>query len=483
MRTLESKSPWGRRRPISSSLLLAAAASVCLLAGWLVAHPVGLRLAVAGAALALVAGLGAIEPRSLLYGLVIWLAALGLVRRLIAASSQAATLDPLLLVAPVALAVLAVVAAERGAFRGLSRLSKAVAVLTVLAVVGSINPLQGGLATGAGGLFFMVVPLLAFWVGRGLCGDRMLGRLLKLVGGLAVGAAAYGLVQTFSRFPSWDQAWIRTAGFAALHVRGVIRPFGTFSSSAEYAYFLAIALVVWLGFGLRRGRFPLTLGAVGLLGVGILYQGSRGILVLLMVALGMAASARLRVPVVAGGLVAILFLAGLQGVASLVGGATFGTGPASALVEHQIQGLANPLDPTSSTLGLHLSMFGEGLRSAFTHPVGRGTGAVSLAAQKFGGVAAGTEIDLSNVGVALGIPGVLAYLAVLVMGLSKAYRLAATRKDALPRVALCVLVVMLLQWLNGGMYAVAFLPWLVLGWVDRSAPGEPTGAASAAGPA
>jgi hypothetical protein len=28
--------------------------------------------------------------------------------------------------------------------------------------------------------------------------------------------------------------------------------------------------------------------------------------------------------------------------------------------------------------------------------------------------------------------------------------------------------VTLLQWLNGGHYGVAFLPWLVLGWVERS---------------
>jgi hypothetical protein len=31
-----------------------------------------------------------------------------------------------------------------------------------------------------------------------------------------------------------------------------------------------------------------------------------------------------------------------------------------------------------------------------------------------------------------------------------------------------VLVITLLQWLNGGQYAVAFLVWLVLGWVDRA---------------
>jgi hypothetical protein len=35
-------------------------------------------------------------------------------------------------------------------------------------------------------------------------------------------------------------------------------------------------------------------------------------------------------------------------------------------------------------------------------------------------------------------------------------------------VALGLLVVMVLQWLNGGQYAVALLVWLTLGWLDRT---------------
>jgi hypothetical protein len=42
------------------------------------------------------------------------------------------------------------------------------------------------------------------------------------------------------------------------------------------------------------------------------------------------------------------------------------------------------------------------------------------------------------------------------------------RRDALSLVALGVLVVTLLEWLNGGQYAVAFFLWLTLGWIDRA---------------
>jgi hypothetical protein len=204
------------------------------------------------------------------------------------------------------------------------------------------------------------------------------------------------------------------------------------------------------------------------------YESSRGVIVTLVLALGLTVAARRRIPLVVGGVVGLVFLAGLLLVASRYAPSATGASAASALAAHQLQGLADPLNPTSSTLGLHLSIAGQGLRSALVYPFGVGTGSVSLAATKFGGLAKGTELDPSNVAVALGIPGPVAYLVVLVLGLSGAYRLASRGRDALAVVALAVLVVTLFQWLNGGLYAVAFLPWLILGWVDRAGSGGST---------
>ena len=34
------------------------------------------------------------------------------------------------------------------------------------------------------------------------------------------------------------------------------------------------------------------------------------------------------------------------------------------------------------------------------------------------------------------------------------------------------LVVTLLEWLTGGQYAVAFLVWLTLGWIDKASDAE-----------
>jgi hypothetical protein len=100
--------------------------------------------------------------------------------------------------------------------------------------------------------------------------------------------------------------------------------------------------------------------------------------------------------------------------------------------------------------------------------LGLGTGAVTIASSKFGGEVRGTEADPSNAAVALGLPGLVAYSVLLVAGLRSAYRLAAVRRDARSLIALGLLVVTVLQWLNGGQYSAALLTWLSLGWIDQA---------------
>jgi hypothetical protein len=94
---------------------------------------------------------------------------------------------------------------------------------------------------------------------------------------------------------------------------------------------------------------------------------------------------------------------------------------------------------------------------------------VTIAGGRFGGVEQGTEADPSNVAVALGVPGLLVYLALVVTGFSQAYGLAAKRQDVLAVLGLAVITLTFLQWLNGGQYSIAFLLWLVFGWIDRRA--------------
>jgi hypothetical protein len=417
-----------------------------------------------GAALCLV-GIAMLAPRRALYVLLIWLAVLGLGRRLASEVTERGGIDPLLAVGPAAVGVILLAAWERGAFERRTKLANAVLVLAGLIVIGALNPLQGSIAAGVTGLLFVGVPLAGFWIGRGILDDGLLRGILLAVAGLSLAAAAYGLLQTFWRFPSWDAAWIRDYGYEALVVSGVTRPFGPFTSSAEYAIFLAIGLVAWLRLG-----FPpaLRLAAAGLLAAAIVLASGRGVILTAVAALAATVAARRRLPLapsVALGAVAVLLV---PAVAGRLAPESYGGDAAAPLLTHQVQGLANPFDPEQSTFLIHVQLIEDGLRSAFAEPLGIGISAVSIAGEKLGGESRITEADPSNMAVALGIPGLAAYVVVLIAALVKGYRLAALRRDGLALVALAAPIVSLLQWLNGGHYAVAFLVWLLIGWIDAA---------------
>ncbi len=456
-----------RRFLLAAVVVLSSAA-----AGRLVAQPTSTRLVLGLVLATLVLGLALADPRHLLYALVLWLAGVALVRRLVSETAPPSTHDVLVLIGPLAFSLLALVAVGRGALHRRSRLANGVLALSFLALVGAANPLQGSFSAGIAGLLFVLAPMLAFWVGR-IVDDRVLLAVFKLIAVLAIPAAIYGLVQTLSGFPHWDTNWINQVGTAnQLGVAGVVRPFASFSSTTEYVMFLGAGLLVMIVLGLRPVALPLSLAAITLIGAAVFYSGVRGVLVMLALALGLIGAARARLPIVlafpalAGVLFLLSFTAGrLVPDRGVEAAASSGT---TVLATHQLEGLAHPLSQSASTVPLHFREVVNGFQSLTRDPLGVGTGSVTLAASRFGAAPRTSEADPSNVAVALGVPGVIAYLVVLVAGFGRAYGLARRRGDGLSLLALGILGLMLLQWLNGGLYAVAFLPWLVLGWVDRS---------------
>ena len=459
------------RAPVTSvsiALLVTAA-------GASVSRPGLLRPVLLLAVLPVAAAIGLLAPSRLVYGLAIWLPALGLVRRLIDTTAPSASGrlgglgDPLLLVEPMVMVLLTAVALRTGAFRQRTRLANAVLVLTILCLVEVVNPLQGSPLVGLGGLPFLLIPLLAFWVGRALVDDILLRRVLVLVAALGVPAAIYGLFQQFARLPSWDQAWVKSTAYGALDVGGTIRAFGTFSAASEYATYLAIGVVVFAALTAKRSVALLSLPAAALLSYAVFLESSRGVVVLGVGALGLMVAARrhLRpVQALVGGAFAIGILIAVTG--HFAGSSpALSSSPQAALVQHQVQGLANPLNSKDSTLNIHFSEMVLGLRSSVADPIGHGTGSVTIAASRYGGNSQGTEVDPSNVGVAFGVIGLVAYLVAAASGLMSTYRIASQQRAWWTSGALGLLVVTFLQWTNGGQYAVAWLPWLVLGWVDR----------------
>jgi hypothetical protein len=432
------------------------------------AKPGSLRLALAVAGIVLAAGLASRAGPGLIYLVVIWTVVMGTVRRLLSGATVANQTDPLLLVAVAAIIVLTVAAAERGAFRDRTRLASAVLLFNVVTFFEAFNPLQGSILTGVAGLAFLLVPALAFWIGRGLCTDHIMTRILWLLGGLAIAAAIYGLIQTFASFPPWDSRWIANSGYTSLNVNKVIRAFGSFASAQEYALFLGVGILVWIAYGFRSGRALRTISACTLLGFALFYESSRTPLVTTIFAAGLVlAAVRARNP-------AVVLVFGIAAVALLpfvIGQFTAGSSDpySGGLVGHQLSGLEHPFSSQDSTLSGHFGQVTHGFNIMLHHPLGTGASVVNIAGAKLGGVASNTEYDPSNVAIALGIPGLLAYIIIVIEAFRLALRRVRERKDVLARAALGIIAVTVLEWTNGGLYAVAFLPWLMMGWLDRDA--------------
>jgi hypothetical protein len=443
-------------------------AGVAVVTGRLASGGTSFRLALAGCLLLITLGIWALRPTALLYLLVAWTVVLGGLRRVVSYGvGFSAGSDPLLLIAPFAVILVAGAALRAGAAHPRTKLSQGVVVLTVLIGLSALNPLQGSPTAGVASLIFFV-PVAAFWAGRRI-DDATLRRVLTFVALLVIPAALYGLGQLVYGFPPWDTEWINVQGYAALNVGGVIRQFSSFSSASEYAAFLAIGVVLWAW--LRPAGAPRMLAFIvlPLLIISLFYESARGIIFAIVATVGLllAAGRRVRLPVAA------LFAAGMLMLLPLVV-SRFApvTDPRAkgvgALVSHQVSGLSDPTG-SRSTLPGHVQLVLTGLSSAFTNPVGLGLSTVTIAGSKFGGQGGSTEADPSNVAIALGLPGLLVYLLIVWQGLSGAYRLAVMRRNALAFAALGLLSVTFAQWLNGGQYAIAYLPWLVLGWVDRNA--------------
>ncbi|MGI8425562.1 MAG: sugar transferase [Actinomycetota bacterium] len=460
------KQPGAPPAEIPKPLLIVLGLAAAVGAGVLIAAP---RLGPAVLAGLLCLGaltVGFLRPSAALLATFTWLPMVGIVRRLPLFAVPATSVNPLLIVAPVAAGVLLVVSLRRGTGR-LNLFASAVLAMSIAIFFSAFNPLQGGLKVGFGGVFLSLTPLLWFWIGRGFVYPDLLGRLSGLILAVAVLAGLYGLAQTLVGFPSFDQAWILDKGYAALNVGGTIRAFGGFSSSAEYATFLGIGLVV-LAVSAKRMR-PLTVAASGLVLLSALFlNSSRGIVGLAVLALVVVVLARRHVAAwktVAFGAMALIALSLGARMMSLVPVGDTGLG---ALIQHQVGGLADPFDETKSTLGIHTNMVSSGIAQVLDHPLGYGAGAVTIASQKFGGKNIGsTEVDFSNAAVALGVPGLVLFTFIAIAGALLAYEAARRKPNLATLAALGILTVTALQWLNGGQYAVAPLPWLFLGWLDR----------------
>lgn len=396
---------------------------------------------------------------------------LGLLRRLLIPVDGWPAQDPLLLVGPAVAFMLFFLAIwERRIRWRTSALAATVVYFTLWMTIEGLNP-TGGLLANLAGLLFVVVPLLWFFIGLAFGGELLLERLLLVIVVLSGVIGIYGLFQTFIGFPAWDASWVRYVGssYVALNANGTVRAFGTFPSSAEYATFLAMGLVISVALllGKRTRRWWPLLGPVmAVTGAGIVMDATRTIVVLAVLGCGLVWALGARSSRRFIGRTALILGIGAAAYIRLVSGVQLPTlGGPESLLAHQVNGLGQPFNPQDSTLALHLQIVLNGLARSLQRPWGYGLGSVNLGAAKFGSpsdIGIGTEYDLSNAFVAGGIIGGMLYLVVVV----RTWTLALTQglRGQWSFVALAgVLMVTFGAWLNGGLYFVAPFVWFAVG--------------------
>ncbi len=455
----------GRPTGRSAWLLVLSATFVCLFIA--VASGTHLGLVVIG--LPLIVALIFQSPTTILISMPVWMVMLGLVRRLTPGGSNIGISgDPVLLIGPVVLILLFAIAANRGALRDRTRFANAVGALGILAFFEAFNPKQGSVLAGLAGLLFILVPLLAFWVGRHFLDAEHALLIVRSVAILSLFAAIYGLIQQFHGLPSWDVAWTQSKGYSALNVGQVQRAFGPFSSAQEYAAFLTVGLVAWLATARKATRMftPLHLGAICVVAVALWFESERTAVFLAVLAIGVMGAARLRLRpwgVALGGAGAVIILIALGG--HLGGG---GSGTTGALNNHLLTGIRSPLGAQSSLSG-HIRATRIGILQGFKNPLGHGTGSVTLASTRFNGAGfktVGTEYDPGNMGIAFGIGGLFLYPVIAWYAIRTSYRAAVRTDDVVAVFTLGILMGVLFEWTNGDLYSVCWVLWLFLGYLD-----------------
>lgn len=421
----------------------------------------------------LMLGIGANSPRHLLMLLLCWLPILGLVRRLFPEAGTGTLGDPFLIVGPLGVVVLLAAVTRRGKTLPQTRLSRAVMLLQGTLLLSAVNPLQGGPMVGLAGLMLVLVPTLAFWIGRELGDDCTVRQVITLVAVIGLLGALYGLAQTFWGLPSWDRRWVNEKGYAALSVGGHTRAFGSFSAASEYTQYLGIALIAWFTVRGRLTRIAALVGPAAVILLALWLAGSRGIIVTVIAAAGLVLAARFRVSFPITAVMTVVVLATLPSVVqALAPTQADSRNLASAAATRQVEGLSDPFGEVS-TLPVHIQLLTDGLAEAVRLPTGRGVGAVTLAADRFSDGSFQTEADPSDMAVAAGLVGLVAYLAVAAISLSTAWSLVKTARSGTAMFILGALVVAVLSWLTGGNYSTALLVWLFIGMLDRTQSTDP----------
>ena len=294
--------------------------------------------------------------------------------------------------------------------------------------------------------------------------------LLGITAAMAVAVAGVWPLADPGWFPALGHGLAEFGGagerrLGALRIGDSIRPFGTFASPSEYLLLLGVGVVVCVAFA-PRFRY-LTLAALPILGAALFLGSGRsalllaGFAVVAMICLQLFRG-RIIVPI---GLAVLVTIGGLLLVRPVLKHTASDSG--NSLVAHQTAGLGNPLTESDSTLVVHAARLQDGRRGRGDASAGLGTGSTNAAADRLGGDSQqnriqvqhngwvedvrGTDIDVSNAFLALGIVGGVLYVVIVAAIAVRLLRGYASTRDPALLAMVGIGIALLGQWLTPGI--------------------------------
>ncbi|MEM6785166.1 MAG: hypothetical protein AAF624_15705 [Bacteroidota bacterium] len=459
-----SPSQWTALKPVLITL------GVALFCGWAVATEQA-RLAIAGGMLFALIAAGSVTPRLMIVVLLGILCFLGDFRRFITITYPNSGQDPILLVPPLVVGLMVASLVATKSLRFDSALSKWVVALLILMTLQILNPAQGGMSVGIAGTLFTIVPVCWFWLGQIYATEEMINKLvLVAMPVIAVLAGILGLYQVFVGFLPFEQEWIDTEGYSSLWVASdVVRPFSWFTAASEYAGFLMMAIVALWAMVSTRKRLDL-LPVVAFLVIALFLIGSRGpiVKVLALVPLVWAITSQSAASWVPRLVLAVVITIGAAGYSlTAVSSMEMESGAADVLVGRNADGLLNPMDAETSTVGKHGDMMERGFISGFSTPLGLGLGSTTPAAKKFGGNRKSSEIDYTNLILSLGLMGMVIYGGILLLVGWNAFWYYLQVRTTLALAIGGMLLIHIGGWTRGTEYFLAAWCWFLIGALDQ----------------
>jgi hypothetical protein len=412
-------------------------------------------------------------PRIAVVMVLLYLPIVALIRRLLIEDAGWTSLDPLLAVGPIVTLFLlyrTFTLERRPLVTDL--LSGLMVALILMTIVQSFNPLaSGGLLAGIVGMVFLGIPLSWFFIGRSVADRRLVSFLVPAIIIMALVAGAYGIKQMeIGPIPSWDQTWFEIAGYDGLKAssqsNNELRPWATFSSNSEYSAYIAVALMFCFAL-FFHGRWWTALAAVPL-AFAVFFAGGRAVLALTLIAAAVLTGLRTRNAAMAT-LVVIAGVGVALAMAATIGPALDDAAGVSgdAIVERQVGGLLNPLDPNKSTFLSHWDGFLNGMWEGIKNPAGRGTAFTTRAGGVVGEGVVETDNDMSDLFISFGFLGGLLYFVFVMLALVGVFRRYIRGHDLLVFAVAGLMIVTLGQWTNGGHYALASYTFFFIGWATR----------------